>query len=349
MPRWKVLAFSLAPLLALLVAAEVVARLVRDPFRLGSYRQLRLDMARRGYPVQPDPLLGYTLKPVADPLDNRWGTRVTTTPEGFRRNGAGPAPPPRPDGPVQGPILAVGDSFTFGDQVSDHETWPAYLESMLQVPVHNAGVFGYSLGQAVLRAEQILERSHHRWLIVSFVPDDISRCEYSRRYGPKPYFDIVDGELALNLPGSPRDVSPGDQRARRLKNRLGHSALLDAVLGNTFEEWWYKEERYLRVHPEGTGLRIARLLVDRLAGLSREQDVRILLVAQGQEISGAADTLLAHARARELPTLDLIAGVHRLAADDPGILDRYFFGHMTPEGNRWVAGEIARLLSSESR
>lgn len=45
-----------------------------------------------------------------------------------------------------------------------------------------------------------------------------------------------------------------------------------------------------------------------------------------------------------MATLDLIARVNELAAADPGIFDRYFDGHMTPAGNRWVAEEVAAAL-----
>ena len=44
-------------------------------------------------------------------------------------------------------ILAVGDSFTFGDEVNDHEAWPAQLEQLLSHHVINGGVFGYGLDQ----------------------------------------------------------------------------------------------------------------------------------------------------------------------------------------------------------
>ena len=37
-----------------------------------------------------------------------------------------------------GGILAVGDSFTAGSEVHDHESWPAQLERMLKKPTCGA-------------------------------------------------------------------------------------------------------------------------------------------------------------------------------------------------------------------
>jgi GNAT superfamily N-acetyltransferase len=278
-------------------------------------------------------------------MENRWGTRVTIDAEGFRSNGRLPAGfPETGSGTAKAPILTVGDSFTFGDQVDDDETWPAYLEAILGRPVLNGGVFGYSLGQSVLRAEEILARMPADYLIVSVFPDDISRCEYSTRYAPKPYFDIVDGRLVLHAPGDRGPRSPDYERQRRLKNLLGHSALLDAVFTATAKVWWYKEERSTRIHPQGEGLKIARLLVERIDSLCRERGCRPLMVSQGPSLSGAAAEVLEHADRHGIPTLDLIGRVNELGADDPGIFERFFDGHMTPEGNRWVAEEIAAIL-----
>ena len=53
------------------------------------------------------------------------------------------------------PILAVGDSFTFGDEVNDGQTWPAQLQLLTGRRVLNGGVSGYGFDQIVLRAEQL--------------------------------------------------------------------------------------------------------------------------------------------------------------------------------------------------
>jgi hypothetical protein len=64
------------------------------------------------YPARYDPLLGYAPTPGVHDLS---GAVATIDARGLRENG-GPAPPPGPS------ILAVGDSFTFGDEVGDGST-----------------------------------------------------------------------------------------------------------------------------------------------------------------------------------------------------------------------------------
>src|SRR3979411_433104 len=52
------------------------------------------------------------------------------------------------------PILAVGDSFTFGDEVNDGQTWPAQLQLLTGRRVLNGGVSGYGFDQNLIRAAQ---------------------------------------------------------------------------------------------------------------------------------------------------------------------------------------------------
>ena len=140
---------------------------------------------------------------------NVWGRTVTIDADGLRENGRA-----RPSGT---PILVLGDSFTFGDEVDDADTWPAQLEARLGRPVLNGGVFGYGLDQMVLRGEQLLDGAARASdvVILSVLPEDVLRCEFSYRYAWKPYFAIEGGRLALrNVPvPQPHEGPPGESLA----------------------------------------------------------------------------------------------------------------------------------------
>ena len=58
-------------------------------------------------------------------------------------------------------LLATGDSFTYGAEAADADTWPARLQGLLHLRVANGGVPGYGLDQIVLRSER-LQRGHRR-------------------------------------------------------------------------------------------------------------------------------------------------------------------------------------------
>lgn len=334
--RRRRLLFALVPLAALLLGAEIVIRLVRAPLHFGSFREFRLDLVRRNYPAERDPQLGYVPRANFASTDNHWGTRVSIDGDGLRRNGD--QPPPAGDRCV----VAVGDSFTFGDQVDDDASWPAQLERVLGRPVKNGGVFGYSFAQAVLRAERLIDRFPTSDLVVALIADDLTRCEFRKRYTPVPWFDLGGDGLVLHPPA---EHAGDDDAARRWKDLLGHSALLDAVLANTCRSWWYESEKQVPVpHLVGRGLEIGQRLVDRIAEFCASRSVRLLLVLQGDSRDEAGTALLHHARSRGVATLDLVEAFLAANAEDPSRHEAWFDGHMTPAGNRWAAEQIAAAL-----
>lgn len=337
-PLRKKLLFATAPLVALLVLGELVLRIARDPLHFGSFRELRLDQAKRGYPAQPDAQLGYVPIPGYATERSRWGTRVHIDAAGLRSNG--PGAPERLPG-----IIAVGDSFTFGDQVSDDESWPAHLSRRLDCRVWNGGVFGYSLTQAALRAEALLQGRQVAWVVLSIIPDDIQRSEFRRRYTSVPWFEVRNGELVLcNVPVQ-EHASPEEAASRRFKDAIGHSALLDGILAEVAKQWWITDQKEQRIDPPVRGADLAPHIVDRLHAACTAAGARLLVVVQGEgpHLFGS-DAMLEHARARGIPALDLIADYRAVLATDPAAKDRWFDGHMTAAGNCWVADRIAEAL-----
>jgi len=302
------------------------------------------------YPGSRHPELGFVPTPGPAPA-NTWNTTVTITPEGVRSNGEAPAP-------AGTPIVAVGDSFTFGDEVSDGETWPAELEELIGRPVINGGVFGYGFDQITMRSELLLEAFPEAdTLIVSLIPDDVLRCEYSYRYAWKPYFEVAGGELALRnvpVPG-PHQGVPGEALWRRA---VRWSLLADLVMRRLDPDGWLLPDS-VRVHHDGAA--VARLLVDRLADHAERRGHRLLLMLQWHPAwdGGPADPVLERAEERGVEVLRLeplflhglrnregmVALLFRLTRQPDG---RMGVGHMTPLGNRLVAHYVAERLGVEA-
>jgi hypothetical protein len=346
-PRWiapAVAALSLAGTLLLLECGLRVAggSLTALPHPGGVVR-----MVGERYPGSHHPRLGYVPTP-GEATGNIWNTRVTVTQEGLRSNGAARVAA----GP---PLVAVGDSFTFGDEVSDHETWPAQLEERLGRPVLNGGVFGYGFDQIVLRAEQLLELFPEAdTLVVSLIPADVLRCEYAYRYAWKPWFGIEDGRLVLHgvpVP-EPHQGPPGEALWRRA---LRWSFLGDFVMRRLDPDGWMLPDG-LRVHRRGGA--VARLLVDRLAALAAERRLTLLLVLQWDPLgrTDPAEPVLAQAAERGIPVLEIERRLRAEIGPSPARLARFFrvreapgrpreLGHMTPEGNGRVAAYVAEALA----
>jgi hypothetical protein len=281
-----------------------------------------------------DPLVG---RLVARPLVHRHPTKgftITVGEHGIRLNGSGGGPL------AEHPLtLAVGDSFAFGDGVSDEDAWPAVLEQVSGHRVVNAGMIAFGLDQAVLRAEQLLDVYQPDTIVVAFIPHDILRSEMSYWSGfPKPYFDIDNGELNLHPAPQPPPIP-----FKWLRRLLAYSLTLD-LLYPQFLHWQGPEAEV--VHHKG--VEVGCLLMRRLAALARDRHIRIVILAYPQYQTTAdedrtrKDAVLACARANQLPVLDLFPVFEALPPDQQA---RLFDRHFTAEGYRLVGTELAKFLA----
>jgi len=305
----------------------------------------KVQTARNESRYVEDPTLGYV------PRANYSTAVLNIDAEGFRRSDAtsdGRAPP------GAGAILAAGDSFTFGEEVKDDETWPAHLQQLLGRRVLNAGVSGYGFDQIVMRAERTVPDNHPSAIVVSFIADDIRRTEMRRRWSAeKPYFDIQDDALVLRHVPIPRP-DPNTSLGF-FESTLGYSFLLDFILErlDAIDRW---HGDHVRVHPSGMGEKISCLLTRRLADLQRRSGAHVLVVAQydpfvWKNASFAAEQrrltkgLLDCSRQQGLAVLDTFDA---LAANGGKGAPSSLYGlwHMNDAGNRLTAELIAGALGN---
>lgn len=268
---------------------------------------------------------------------------TTIEAHGLRNTGAPPAGSPAP-------ILAVGDSFTFGDEVGDLETWPAQLQRLTGRPVLNAGVSGYGFDQIVLRAEALAPFYRPEAIVVAFIADDIRRTEMRRLWSAdKPYFEPADGRPVLrNVPVPPR--AEAGTTLSFWQRTLGYSFLFDFVMRRLdLLHDWYGD--HVRVHPPGTGERLACQLTQRLADLQKTSGAPVLLVAEydpvvwddpkfGAEQRRMTAGLMACAQKNGLATLDSYGVM--AATGQPRQL--YVLWHMNAAGNALIARQVATRL-----
>jgi hypothetical protein len=141
---------------------------------VGEFTSLNIGLTRF------DDRLGYVPREGFDAVINEPGwsdVQLTIRNDGFRFNNLGMAP-------YANDVLVVGDSFAFGNEVSNSETWPACLERKLNRGVDNGGVPGYGAAQSLLRASLKLSKKHYSYLVFSIlVGDDFERDRLSYRSG----------------------------------------------------------------------------------------------------------------------------------------------------------------------
>jgi hypothetical protein len=288
-----------------------------------------------------DPELGWVPK-----SSNQWGTSITILKEGIRSNGRGEVW----DG-TDDPILAVGDSYTFGDQVADAQTWPAQLEKLSGRRVINAGVDGYGVDQAFLRARRLLSRYRFSTVILSFIPDDIRRSEMSVMFAtPKPYFDFKDGQLMLENVPVPLTFNPEKESEPLIL--LEHSLLVNAVMKRLFPEWWLRAPSERQVEDQQSAIKVACALLHKLEGITKSHGSDLIVLAQHWEFEPASETresasVLSCLSDPAIRVLDLEPALSTLKAKDPSRYHRLYnpFLHMSAEGNKFVAQQILPSLT----
>src|SRR5215471_18633844 len=232
--RWaKIVVVNLVVFLFLLIVAEILARSVwtvqsciKSECDFSRFAGLKVRKIYRATDIgftRFDELLGYVPREGFSAILNAdgWhGGEVTVRKDGFRSNGSEPSPLPAD-------VLVVGDSFTFGAQVSDDETWPACLERKLGRGVDNGGVGGYGTAQALRRASLKLAEKSYTTIVLSTLVDphdgNFGRDRLSFRGGfPKPA--VIHTKNGIGWSAVPDPNTPGTH-FNPLYHGLYHGAL----------------------------------------------------------------------------------------------------------------------------
>ena len=226
--------FSLLFGLLLLSAVEIGARLILayPPLfrRVARHSDAawRLEWVRRHHTPTParysfdiyHPTRGWALKPGLRSFPMGRGKSLTTNSKGLRSQSEFSYG--RPSHGER--IIVLGDSFTFGEDVSDGETYSHALSEMLPGDeVLNFGVHGYGLDQMLLylREEGVKYRPDR--VILGYVDEDIYRGILAFRDYAKPRFRLAE-DSSLQLENVP--VTPPEQL---LKWEVYYPRTLDLV------------------------------------------------------------------------------------------------------------------------
>ncbi|WNJ97516.1 hypothetical protein RND59_20170 [Vibrio ruber] len=258
-------------------------------------------------------------------------------------------------------ILAVGDSFTFGDQVSDHDTWPSCLERSLNQGVTNAGVSGYGAAQAVKRAEIILKSNHYDTVILSvLLSDDFHRDQLDYFSGfPRPAVIINHGTVewaslsSLDAQGSkwnPARLSPSlTLLTYAWRYSIIGATLIDKIsaMKNTSVDWTGR--RLTRKHPDAAPIdAIVNFTFKKLSLLPVAEKYVLFQYSQGDLSNPKIGKLrqMATDTAQRL-NIKILDSFNDLKAATEVPSKPIWNGHHTAYGNQLVCQFIAENMKSK--
>jgi hypothetical protein len=335
---------ALVTIVLSLFACEMTLRAWRSVPVLSTVDFRNLDPNGVKQTVKYDPRLGWVLKDYFNRPD------LHTVAYGVRRNSATQI------GVRAGHVLAVGASLTEGFQLEDEQTWPAQLEALTGEPVDNAGVVGYGLDQMVLRAEQLLPVERPRLVLLGIGTPNIEWMQSTvMRGASKPFFSVDRNALSLVLPAP--ETKPN--LSKRIKDILGHSALIDFAMSRIDPYGWYP---HAASDAKGSfdPVEVSCRLVERLKAELDETGARAIVVVEPQwreVVSGALTPGLDHiiqcARQAGLAIVDtLTAWRADERADPPRVADYWEktqHRHLTEAGSGRVAVLVAETILTEQR
>ena len=335
-----------------------------------SERELAEGRAPPGY-SRFDAELGWTTRPGYASPDGSMHVNA----RGLRgaREYAEPAPP----GVRR--VLACGESFTFGEEVADAETWCAQLEARVPgLEVLNYGVGGYGTDQALLRVSREATGEFDA-LLVGLMLENIGRNV--NRYRPlwypgaqpaaKPRYLLGPSGLELlRQPFASREELVAAVRSGEVFARLAeHEFWSDGA--PPFPLAWSAAARFVAARgayaareleplwsdTEGEPFRVTLALLEAFGDVARglgDAELVVLVFPMRADLvrfleRGARywTPLLAALDARGIAHLDLTEPLAAAARERGGVGTLYLASHFSPLGNELVAAAVAERLTAK--
>ena len=259
-----------------------------------------------------------------------------------------------PVAPFSQTVVAIGDSFTYGNDVAKDENFPFLLDGLLDdIRVLNMGVPGYGLDQAYLKYLKHGEQHQPVAVIFGIYVGDYERTSTSFTVFAKPRF--VVGPTGVVLTNQP--VPPPDEMLAVTEREFAgrwYTAELLANVGRKIAETQSTGAAYYEATDEVIQ-QILESLQDRLA------DTRLIIVhiprkkafveRNDDQRGEMSRRLLAIYQRLDLEVLDLRTYFVETLQPDEVFASHYVHfergsvGHLSPVGNLRVAEGLAELLT----
>mgnify|MGYP001238353799 CR=1 FL=1 len=299
----------------------------------------------------PDKELGYSVTPnFKDTINTTFGwhnVAVSTDKHGLRDSGEANNPKLK----IRPFILSVGDSFTFGDQVSDQFTWQSCLNrNQNKTTVLNGGVFGYGTAHALKRAQVVRESKPIQGIIISTtVGSDFVRDQAKFLFGfPRPSV-IKQGENITqspppdpNVAGSKYLTKPGIESLKQTWFELLQQSIIANKTNTTNPEI---SSRYLSsTHPDAAPV---NEIIEWTVQQSKQLGIPAIWLLQYWDTADQSDKVLQEReflkqtfQANNIPYIDTYEVLFSKENSHAAQKQKLWKSHHTPMGNEVVCQVI---------
>ena len=266
---------------------------------------------------------------------------VTSTPDGRRTVPGARATP----GASTHDIMMFGDSFTFGEEVSDDEAYPSILSTKgPELRVMNFGVHGYGHDQMLLYLKEVIRAHSPRIVTLGFFRGDIERNTRTFRDYAKPRFILTTSSPpALRLTNVP---VPSPEELSRHSFTASRFGFLLSLAIERLERAIFPTAR----EEEAKQLTVA--LLTEFASVARQHGAIPLFVylPEGRELRQPhlSELALFHTICQRTAATCVDTTPQFSSVKDKASLFRRN-GHYSKAGNDLVATSILRTLRSDPR
>ncbi|MFQ5568394.1 MAG: hypothetical protein ACE5G0_01890 [Rhodothermales bacterium] len=279
-------------------------------------------------------------------------------------------------------VIAIGDSFTHGDEVLFEEAWPYQLQLTTGWTVLNLGVGGYGIDQATLHYEQTVVKS--KVVLLGLVAGDMERSRrliYNFTRGglkTKPLFSFNGKQTRIiNQPAIfggdlRREFMKGEESSffgqdltytspLYLKREIFDGSYLYRVL-KSFVVW--RQERKTPIYrTDDERLAYCLKIIGHLRDSAEERGARLVVVLLGnnntfadrwqRDIENPWELMETKLTERSIPYVNTADKLYPYFANNPDTVINSFGVHYTPFANEKVASilqhtEILRHIMTRS-
>ncbi len=271
--------------------------------------------------------------------------KVSTDSNGFRNSNPNPA--------ANFKILTVGDSYTFGDQVSDSDTWQACLNKRFKdYEFVNAGVFGYGTHQALLRSQEIIKENPYKYVILqTLVGENFKRDQLDIRSGfVKPYLKKSNGNIVLSPPPprSTPNTKYGPPEISLADYLLANIRLLEKVPQASGYHFNAFSKVNGTINRRGIDSATIEEIIEQTVNSSTTRSMPFIWLLQyrskvDQNTLNERKIIISKLKSKNIAFIDTFNVLHISKMYSK---DQLWRGHHTPLGNKIVCQEIASHLES---